>query len=169
MRLRDMSKFQLRIASPCRAPWDNMDGDERVRFCRECNRNVYNLSAMSEPEAHALIAQREGRVCVRFYQRRDGTVLTTDCPVGRKRTFLSKAAASTIALAGAAVGLTQLSACGGESGHQEAGPPEIMGEAVMGTPPVHEGESEHPTVLMAKIAPAERDSPERVPEGRQPG
>lgn len=151
-----MSKFQLRIASPCRAPWDNMDGDERVRFCRECNRNVYNLSAMSEPEAHELIARREGRVCVRFYQRRDGTVLTADCPVGRKRTFLSKAAGSAIALAGAAVGLTQLSACGDEAGH-----PEIMGEAVMGTPPVHEEESEHPTVLMGKVAPTARDSPER--------
>jgi hypothetical protein len=77
---------------------------------------VYNLSAMSEAEAHKLIAQREGRVCVRFYQRRDGTVLTTDCPVGRKRTFLSKAAGSAIALAGAAVGFTQLSACGDEAG-----------------------------------------------------
>ena len=137
-----MSKFHLRIASPCKAPWDNMDGDERVRFCRECNRNVYNLSAMTKVEALQLVAQREGRACVRFYQRRDGTVLTTDCPVGRKRSFLSKAARTAAALAGAAIGLTKLTACG-----DEAGQPEIMGEAVMGTPPVRP--------LMGKIAPPE--------------
>jgi hypothetical protein len=28
-----------------------MDGDDRVRFCRECNRNVYNLSAMRSAES----------------------------------------------------------------------------------------------------------------------
>jgi hypothetical protein len=73
------SKLHLRIASPCKAPWENMDGDQRVRFCRECNRNVYNLSAMTEREARRVVAEREGRLCVRFYQRRDGTVLTSDC------------------------------------------------------------------------------------------
>jgi hypothetical protein len=62
-----------------------MDGDARVRFCRECNRNVYNLSAMTEREAQRVVAEREGRLCVRFYQRSDGTVLTSDCPVGAKR------------------------------------------------------------------------------------
>ncbi len=65
-----------------------MDGDERVRFCRECNRNVYNLSAMTDAEARRVVAEREGRLCVRFYQRRDGTVLTSDCPVAQKRSFL---------------------------------------------------------------------------------
>ena len=57
------SKLHLRIASPCKAPWENMDGDNRVRFCRECSRNVYNLSAMTEPEARRVIAEREGRLC----------------------------------------------------------------------------------------------------------
>ena len=37
---------------------------------------------MTEEEALKLVEEREGRLCVRFYQRRDGTVLTTDCPVG---------------------------------------------------------------------------------------
>ena len=82
------SKLYLRIAAPCKAPWENMDGDERVRFCRECNRNVYNLSAMTDAEARRVVAEREGRLCVRFYQRRDGTVLTSDCPVAQKRSFL---------------------------------------------------------------------------------
>lgn len=39
----------LRIAAPCPADWDQMFSfeDERVRFCSQCNLNVYNLSGMS--------------------------------------------------------------------------------------------------------------------------
>ena len=59
-----------------------MEGDERVRFCDECELNVYNLSDMPEEEALKLVEEREGRLCLRFYQREDGTVLTSDCPVG---------------------------------------------------------------------------------------
>jgi len=76
------SKLRLTIASPCPASWDDMEGDDRVRFCPECELNVYNLSAMTEEKALKLVEEREGRLCVRLYQRRDGTVLTTDCPVG---------------------------------------------------------------------------------------
>jgi hypothetical protein len=75
----------LRIASPCNASWDDMRGDERVRFCGKCELNVYNLSAMSRADAEELVREREGRLCVRFYQRSDGTVLTADCPVALER------------------------------------------------------------------------------------
>src|SRR5581483_9913884 len=33
----------------------------------------------------ALVRDKEGRMCVRMYQRADGTVLTSDCPVGVRR------------------------------------------------------------------------------------
>jgi hypothetical protein len=59
-----------------------MKGDDRVRFCSQCSLNVYNLSSMKPEEAESLVQQHEGRLCVRFYRRRDGTVLTGDCPVG---------------------------------------------------------------------------------------
>jgi len=72
----------VRIASPCRANWDQMTGDERVRHCAECNLNVYNLSEMTGRAAEELIASREGRLCVRFFRRADGTILTRNCPVG---------------------------------------------------------------------------------------
>lgn len=108
-----------------------MDGDERVRFCRECSRNVYNLSAMTEREARRVVAEREGRLCVRFHQRRDGTVLTSDCPIGAKRSFLLAGARAAAVVAGAAAGLTALSAC--NSVEDE---PVRMGEAHMGSPPV---------------------------------
>jgi hypothetical protein len=59
--------------------------DERVRFCSQCNLNVYNLSGMSRQEAEALITKTEGRLCVRFYRRADGSILTQNCPVGLKK------------------------------------------------------------------------------------
>lgn len=73
---------QIKIASPCKADWNEMHGDERRRFCGECQLNVYNLSGMSREDAESLLIQSEGRLCVRFYKRADGTVLTKDCPVG---------------------------------------------------------------------------------------
>ena len=41
----------ISIPSPCPAGWDSMTGSRQKRFCRECNKTVYNLSAMSRDEA----------------------------------------------------------------------------------------------------------------------
>src|SRR5437868_7064475 len=59
-----------------------MTGDERVRHCGQCRLNVYNISEMTRAEAEGLIRKHEGRLCVRYYQREDGTILVKDCPVG---------------------------------------------------------------------------------------
>ena len=72
----------IRVAAPCSADWDSMFGNERVRLCEQCHLNVYNLSEMSRFEADRLINQAEGRLCVRFYRRRDGSIITQNCPVG---------------------------------------------------------------------------------------
>lgn len=72
----------IHVASPCPASWDAMTGDEQVRFCQQCKLNVYNLSEMSRVEAEEFVSRREGRTCVKFFRRADGTVLTKDCPVG---------------------------------------------------------------------------------------
>ena len=72
----------VRVASPCPANWDEMLGNNRVRFCGQCKLNVYNLSGMTRQEADAVLTRTEGRLCVRVYQRADGTILTEDCPVG---------------------------------------------------------------------------------------
>lgn len=74
----------LHIASPCTASWEEMEGTERVRFCRHCALNVYNLSALSRRQAERFVRERDGVTCVRFYRRADGTMLTADGPVGRR-------------------------------------------------------------------------------------
>src|SRR4051812_14611274 len=73
---------KVRIAAPCKAEWEKMIGNHRVKFCGQCNLNVYNLSEMTRTQAESLIAANEGRLCVRFYSRRDGSIITQDCPVG---------------------------------------------------------------------------------------
>lgn len=72
----------ISVAAPCPASWEQMSGDDRVRHCAECNLNVYNLSELTKFEAERLIASREGRLCVRFFRRADGTILTRNCPRG---------------------------------------------------------------------------------------
>ena len=91
---------ELRIPRPCPARWDDMQGDDRVRFCGSCQKNVYNLSALSRGEAMKLVAEHGGRLCALLYRRPDGTVLTADCPVGRRawaiRLFQRVAAAAAV-------------------------------------------------------------------------
>lgn len=101
-----MTKFtdnldRVRIAAPCSANWDSMIGTERARHCGVCNLNVYNLSAMTRAEAERLVTTTEGRVCIRFHRRADGTILTQNCPVGvrRLKRLATRAATATLTAA----------------------------------------------------------------------
>lgn len=75
----------IRVASPCNVGFENMEGTDQVRFCGSCKMNVYNIGGMSSAEAQKLIQETEGRLCVRLYQRKDGTVITDNCPIGFRR------------------------------------------------------------------------------------
>lgn len=70
----------VEIATPCAVPWDSMCGDDRIRFCDQCAKNVYNISALSQAEATKLLVDNEGRVCISMLKRADGTVVTDECP-----------------------------------------------------------------------------------------
>jgi hypothetical protein len=89
---------KVKVASPCRARWGDMSGDDKSRFCGQCHKRVYNFSAMSAAEAAELIRAKEGNLCGRFYRRRDGTVLTTNCPIGAQRYFLRRKALTATAV-----------------------------------------------------------------------
>jgi hypothetical protein len=88
----------LKIASPCSASWNEMYGSDRKRFCGECKLNVYNLSGMTRDEAESLLVNSEGSLCIRYYRRSDGTVLTKDCPVGWAKVCHRLSAYATAAL-----------------------------------------------------------------------
>ncbi len=94
----------LRVASPCGADWAAMTGDERVRHCGSCDKKVYDLSGLTRDEAESLIIEKEGKLCVRYFQRADGTILLKDCTVGaaRRRRRRVIAAGAVALLAGGA-------------------------------------------------------------------
>lgn len=101
-----LARYQ--VASPCRARWEDMEGDERARFCGQCRKHVYNLSAMTAEAADRLVREKEGKLCGRFFVRPDGTMLhAEDCPVGfaarqwrRARHFAGAAASLVLLLLG---------------------------------------------------------------------
>lgn len=85
----------IRVASPCKADWNAMTGDDRVRQCGTCNKQVFDLSSMTRDEAEALLLAR-AHLCIRYYRRADGTILLADCPAGapkrrRRRRFAALA------------------------------------------------------------------------------
>lgn len=89
----------LRIASPCSANWADMPGNDKIRHCSQCQLDVYNFSAMTELEINQIVAARTGRLCARFFQRSDGTMLTENCPTGIRTGVLRGSTIAAVALA----------------------------------------------------------------------
>lgn len=145
---------QVKVASPCKAEWNDMVGDARVRFCLSCEKNVYNLSEMNREDAEALLRERMGNeLCVRFYQRADGTILTQDCPTGvtkKRRKKLALAIAGAGAMAAAAVTMFAKSNC-----TRTMGAVAYQGEPTMGdVGPATTNEAPPPTPpVMGSFAP----------------
>ena len=70
------------IAAPCPIQWDEMPGSDTVRHCTGCAKNVYNISAMSTTDAEQFLGEKGDSECLRFFRRKDGTIITDNCPVG---------------------------------------------------------------------------------------
>src|SRR4029079_18148159 len=63
---------------------------------------VYNISELTQDQAESLIEEHEGKMCLRYFQRFEGTTMTKDCAVGwaafKKRTLLIGGAAAAIVI-----------------------------------------------------------------------
>lgn len=69
---------RVSIGTPCQTDWAAMSGDERVRYCGQCEKHVYNLSQMTRQQAEALLVKTNGNLCVRFERCPDGSILTIE-------------------------------------------------------------------------------------------
>jgi hypothetical protein len=134
---------EIRIALPCQARWNDMEGDERARFCRQCSKHVFNLSAMTRTQIETLVREKEGKFCGRFYRRADGRMLTVDCP-SRLRHVRER-----LARIGGAVCALLLSLVGCSSRQTNSNRSE-MGDVIMGTPVV--AATNCPPEIMGRIA-----------------
>ena len=71
---------RIDVASPCQADWDEMTGDEQVRFCQHCSKHVHDLSQITRNDVRKLVAASGGSLCVRYRKRPDGTLKTIERP-----------------------------------------------------------------------------------------
>jgi hypothetical protein len=155
-----MNRDTLRISEPCHADWSKMDGDEKKRFCGACSKHVHDLSAMTEPQATAVIATVEDP-CVRYTANPDGTVRFKPS----RRVFLARAGmvAGGLLIGSTAAAAVLPSASGESCGEQsllekisdafwsmfEEEPEMILGEVEATTPP------EPQEVMMGELPPEE--------------
>lgn len=113
MTARKNSLDRIEIASPCNANWDEMTGSNQIRYCTECNKYVYNLSAMTRREAENLATSRRNQMCARMIRDLDGRTITVDSlpPVrllGRRPGPIASTVVSTIlSIAPAAAAISQ--------------------------------------------------------------
>jgi hypothetical protein len=130
---------RVEIASPCHARWEDMTGDARVRHCVSCDKQVFDLSEMTTVEAESLLSRDGPLACVRLHRRADGTVITSDCPVGktkkRRRRWLAAGAAVAGSVMAAAAGVVTQATQGEPCVIQPNGPPAMMGAIAVMPPP----------------------------------
>ena len=74
----------ITIPTHCPIPWDGMRGNDRTRHCSKCNEAVHDVSALTTLEVVALLSGQGRPPCLRLYRRRDGRVMTADCPASRR-------------------------------------------------------------------------------------
>ena len=56
----------VEVKTPCSEEWDEMAGNDVVRFCSHCSKNVNDLSAMTRRQAEKLVRRSGGSLCVRY-------------------------------------------------------------------------------------------------------
>jgi hypothetical protein len=113
-----MRREDVPVDEPCGASWEAMDGEGVRRRCGHCERDVVNLSQMTEREAREFVEEHEAP-CVRYHLTRDGELVFRHPQVERQqrgvRHLLGAAAlVAPLLLAGAGCDV------GGDRGDREA-------------------------------------------------
>ncbi len=58
----------VKVKNPCTEDWEQMHGNDRLRFCSHCSKHVNNLSEMTRKEAMRLVRASGGNLCIRYVQ-----------------------------------------------------------------------------------------------------
>jgi hypothetical protein len=159
MNRKTLSLDVIDVARPCEMDGNEMRGDDRVRFCSHCSLHVYNLSEMDSDKALRLVRETEGRLCVRFYRRADGTVVTRDCGIKAAKRLGRWASGATAVVLSSLVAALGFNRSGQASATLKCDRPvvtdpvagnAVMGDAVMGKirPPTSQ-----PSIKMGEVQP----------------
>jgi hypothetical protein len=67
---------RIDVKAPCTESWEEMSGNDQVRFCSHCTKNVVDLSAYTRARAEKLVRDSNGGLCVRYRKDERGRVIT---------------------------------------------------------------------------------------------
>jgi hypothetical protein len=56
----------VRVKEPCSEEWNEMTGNDKVRFCSHCSKNVNNISEMTPRKAAKLAMRSNGNLCIHY-------------------------------------------------------------------------------------------------------
>lgn len=90
----------IEVKSPCNESWDEMFGNDEVRFCSHCAKDVHNLSAMTRQKAEKLLKSNKS-LCVRYIKNTQGEIVTAPpkfTQITRRATIAAGVLASSLVL-----------------------------------------------------------------------
>lgn len=110
--------FYLTIPEPCHEDWDRMTPAEEGRFCGQCEKVVYDFTAMADEELFRFLELPHHGICGRYRNDQLNRPIENPTPwVGSRIPCWQKIAACLAALGGLG------------AGHLSAQSPEMMGKA----------------------------------------
>ncbi len=77
--------------------WDKMTGDNQVRFCEQCQRQVWNFFEMTEAEIVEVMRTNPERLCAQIKKTKDGILVTKDYRPAQKKFRFSMLAMMALA------------------------------------------------------------------------
>lgn len=104
---------RARVVSSCTESWDEMAGNDEVRFCSHCSKHVHNFAKLTRRQAEDLVTRSQGSICARIERRADASIVTREAAFS-VRTARLRASRWTGAAFAALIGLL-----GGSSVHAQ--------------------------------------------------
>ncbi len=93
------SPFAITIPKPCSNHWSDMSDTDKGKFCVQCEKNVIDLSKLSDQDVVIFLKNHKGPVCGRLHQHQlDRIIEVSDHKLLRRR-FPNFFATAMIALA----------------------------------------------------------------------
>lgn len=100
----------VKVKSPCSESWDEMTGNDLIKFCSHCAKDVNDVSKLTRREAMRLVRRSKGGLCVRYEVH----------PVTRRPVFMTRAGA-VARRAGIAAGVIAASIAMAEAAYAQGG------------------------------------------------
>ena len=88
--------MKIQIPEPCNENWNEMNPQQKGRFCGACQKVVIDFTQMSDSEIVNHFQNYKGNTCGRFYENQLNTNLVSLKP--QKSTFWSKLIAASFTL-----------------------------------------------------------------------